>query len=465
VTDRTPAPPDGSEPAIGNDSRPPAPPVTGRRVAGPIWLNPIAIMFVGTALQLWWMDHSNWTVAYVAAVVVGCTAFAMSAHRAKAPRRGPTDREIQVTTSATRIVGLLMVVGYAVWTAIGLTRGLSIATIVDFVTLKPGVSEQLKREVFASSLFTTFFVNLTVVYFGLAGTMAFKLASRRASRRDRLGRLRDVPYFRVLIVVTILRSVLLSERLVALEMAIGLVVAYFVGNPEAQSDPRKERRRRRLRRRAPAYLLVGSLLFFGLAELPRSFAGKRADNEVSNPVEYSADRIVSYYGSAGDNGAMSLRYVAPVWADGLYLSIPVATAIIGNEADVGDAWFALLDQHEDREFNNPGGWTSVLADVGVPLGLLALALVFFLLGHWWTIAMPRPPVFGIVGAVVVLTALELPRLFYLGQTRAVVALFVAALIQRAVPRRRSLPGGAFVVVGGEVDVDASTSDDRTSRCS
>ncbi len=419
-------------------------PVVARGIwaAGPIWINPLVLMGAGTALQLWWMDHANWSLATLGGVLVGGSAFAISAHHGRAPLHRPSDREAHTIVKATRIVGLLMIFGYVTWTAMAVTRGLTLPTIVDFVTLRPGVSERLKREIFVSSLLTTFFVNLTVVYFGLAGTMAFKLTSRTASRRARLGRLRDVPFFPALVVITVLRATLLSERLVALEMVIGLVVAYFVGNPLERVDPRRERRRRRLRRRAPVYLVIGSLLFFGVAEIPRSFAGKRADNEASNPVQYSADRIVAYYGSAGDNGAMSLRYVEPIWEDGLYLSLPVASAVLGNEVEVGDAWVALLDQHEDREFNNPGGWTSVLADFGVPIGLLVLAGVFFLLGHWWAIAMPRAPVFAIVGPVVVLTALELPRLFYPGQTRAVVALFVAALIQQTTPGPGRLRVGA-----------------------
>ena len=181
------------------------------------------------------------------------------------------------------------------------------------------------------------------------------------------------------------------------------------------------------------YLLVGTLLFFGLAELPRSFAGKRAEQDVSNPIEYSADRIVAYYGTAGDNGEMSLRYARPIWDDGLFLSLPFLTAALGNEDDVAAGWNELLDRHEDREFNSPNGWTSVLADFGVPLGLIVLTLVFFLLGHWWTVAMPRPPVLAIVGPVVILTALELPRLFYPGQTRVVIALVVAGLLQGLAP--------------------------------
>ena len=99
-----------------------------------------------------------------------------------------------------------------------------------------------------------------------------------------------------------------------------------------------------------------------------------------------------------------------------------------------------LEQFGNPEFNNYGGVASPFVDLGIVGGLLFFLLAGMLSGVLYR-SLREGRIWGLLlYPLFVLTMLELPRYFYLGQGRAtpgLVALVVVALLVNRGRRRRA----------------------------
>ena len=125
-----------------------------------------------------------------------------------------------------RIVEMLLFLGYAVWLATAVGRGLTAQPLIDFVTLQPGASEALKKDYLAPVPGVGLLVNLTLVFAGVNTAMAVRqiddIQPRTLVRIARTLFARKT--FAALFAIILLRAVLTSERLTLFELVIPVAV-------------------------------------------------------------------------------------------------------------------------------------------------------------------------------------------------------------------------------------------------
>ena len=375
------------------------------------------------------IPSTRFLVATLAIGVVCAAAFRIGSagvHVAQwAPRNGGTTDQI-VLVKTRQVVEILLFLGYTVWLATALGRGMTAQPLIDFATAQPGASSVLKENYLAPVAGIGLLVNLTLVFAGVNTAVAVRQiddGEPRALRRI-IGALFARKTFASLVVIILLRAVLTSERLTLFELVIPVAVVAAIATS----------RRVDHRIRWGRTLLVGAavgVVFFGATEFTRSFVDKRSDGLRDGVVGYTVDRLSLYYSVPEANSSVALRE-SP---DGTLLSFPW----VGEYFGAGDtsSWANFLRTHANVEFNNGSGWFSPMIDFGLAGGLIIVAIAWLVLGYTWQRGMWRMSVGAIACPLAAICALEMPRIFYIGQSRAlpsIVALVVVLGVQRNRPR-------------------------------
>ncbi|HEY1227326.1 MAG TPA: O-antigen polymerase [Ramlibacter sp.] len=276
----------------------------------------------------------------------------------------------------------------------------------------------------------TSLVNLSPVFFTLAGYLLF-------ARRQRGWPLVSLTV--VLLLLTVFRAYLWSERLALAEVAIPLALAVL----SAWSPRPAQRVRRALFFLGPYAALPAVFLFFAVAEFFRSWSYYDARMEF---WEFALGRFVSYYYTSLNNGAGMLATMD--WPDGsfqhvllwlhkfpfgigLSFSDMVGLNEYGMESPPTAAAREFLARYGDPEFNTPSGFLSVTFDLGVPGAMLYYFLTMLASGVLYT-RYRRGDLPALMLYPSVLVALfETFRYPYWGQSRAFVW-FLGALAVLAV---------------------------------
>lgn len=254
---------------------------------------------------------------------------------------------------------------------------------------------------------------------------------------------RRARYTRRLVVVVLLalvRAFFVTERLALLELLLPLLVLAVAG---------MSRSTRGARRAAflPAVLLPVVVLVFAAFEYSRSWVFYAAQGGQSFPV-FVVERFAGYYVTAYNNGAIRLLHQdspglpydlwSAFWTAPGVGSANLFRTLTGVDAD--PAYTQALEQFGNPEFNNYGGVASPFVDLGIAGGLVFYVLAGLLAGTLYR-SLREGRIWGLLlYPVFVLTLLELPRYFYIGQGRAtpgLLALVVVALLVNRARRRRT----------------------------
>ena len=267
------------------------------------------------------------------------------------------------------IFGYVIWFGYAVFIAGGPTSVIS--AFSEVLQGNPGASDYVKDELFQTLPGVTTLTQIGILY----ATVEALLWTRRASRR-RVALFR----FGTLILLSLIRSLLLSERLALVEVVIPFAVVLLC-------DPSVGQERRRLARYLPLWLAPAVFLLFAVGEYFRSWSYYRTVYS-GGYLEFAVQRFLGYYTTAVNNAAV-LYYYEPLHplrhTFASLFSLPVAggvvsdgyTAIFGSEFS-DDRYQQLLRIYANPEFNNvpilgllPNEYTVFLA----PLAALVIGTV------------------------------------------------------------------------------------------
>lgn len=263
---------------------------------------------------------------------------------------------------------LLIIVAYVIWSVILVRNGLSIGLIRDtlagdsgavyemsdtLITL-PGVTTATQ---FAMAIFTIG----TILYFnGQARRVLWKLIA--------------------LFIITVVRSFVVSERLAIIEVAVPtlILVIYY--------------KRADLRRflvgyssvALPVVAVVGLYLIFTGMEYFRSWSVYEDSGLYDSLWQFTFLRLVCYYTTALNNGAMVLKINGPpgfpITSLDWLLKFPViGPAITPQHFSPEDNYYLLNDtltQFANPEFNNCSGIFSYEMD----WGSIGTPILFFILG-------------------------------------------------------------------------------------
>jgi oligosaccharide repeat unit polymerase len=266
----------------------------------------------------------------------------------------------------------------------------------------------------------TSLVNMAPVFFCLAGYVLFV----RRTRSRTLATLTTV-----LLLFTLFRAYIWSERLAVLEAAIPLALA-LVGH--VSSKPH-QRARRVLWLFGPYAALPAVFLFFALSEFFRSWPFYR---DRMGFWEFAFGRFISYYYTSLNNGAGMLTTTAD-WPTGTFEE--VLRWLHSFPLGIG-AWFsrtvglhtnvlsAFLQRYGDPEFNTGSSFASVTLDLGVAGAMLYFFLSMFCAGMLYS-RYRRGDLLSVMLYPSVLVALfEGLRYPYWGYSRAFVWLLGALIV-------------------------------------
>lgn len=237
-----------------------------------------------------------------------------------------------------------------------------------------------------------------------------------------------------ILAITALKVIIHTERLALIELAVPLGMLVIA-----------QRRRSAVWALAPVVGVVGLFLLFMGTEYLRSwvaFYSTRSDSL----FDFALNRMFGYYTTAINNGAFLYGlhsdvqpYFFPKMSAGWLWHLPIPgladglTAISGAKLDLPDALYGL-----NIEFNNTSGVFAPLIDFGPAVGVLVWIALGYMSGRLFRRFVEGDCLGLILFPTWYVGVLEIPRVFYWGESRyfpsLVVSLSVSFVFLFLLPR-------------------------------
>lgn len=414
----------------------------------PFVLGPIALFTVGIFLSIVpallssHEDHRRWGIEWYMAsedywllsVGAGLVLSGILLGRRRTVQETGYRVPVAGLTSATRILFLLMLAGYAAWAASGILNGLSLSLLWSALRGDPGAAPAVKDATETIPGVTT----LTELGPPLVAALAI------------LGMAGDRTRMRIMLIVLLsgLRAFANSERLSLLTVLLPLVIVWsscrVEGGSRRSALPWAMARRRRIATLLAALSPLGMVLFFAVTERGRSWNSYYSDNfKGGNLIDFSYDRITAYYATATNNGVIYREFhepylKLPTQALDFVINMPILENILGSYGLLaGPSWMQTLSAYSNPEFNNPGTIIPIYADLGI-----VFASMFFVVAGFVVARLARSGQAANVAALCAYSSLaialpELGRFSYLTLGRALVTILGCYVIYRATSGRRA----------------------------
>jgi hypothetical protein len=326
----------------------------------------------------------------------------------------PSDLLVRLR-NAKNALTFIVFAAYGIWALSGISKGLSFGILFDALNGNNGAIWKLKTEVLAPISGVTSWVALATILGPLA-IIFWRVTGER-----------QLVLLGSLVFVTVLRSTFFSERLALVEVAISCLIAYSVTTEELIWPVRNLKN----------YLLTLSvafslyLAFFSATELIRSWVYYSTRTQVS-VIQFSFERIVAYYSTALNNGALYIDVNKYVWSpfdliQGTFDNTLASSSIAFLGGTGVDKFSNALVYRSNPEFNNVSG----LLITNSSLGILG-SWVFWIFISVLTVSVYNRAAAGSLIAffaypIFVVGVLEVVRIFYFGQTRIVPNLLALAV--------------------------------------
>jgi oligosaccharide repeat unit polymerase len=309
----------------------------------------------------------------------------------------------------------LCVLGYAIWAALAIQRGMTISVITGVLTGEKGAMYDARFIYLPTVGGVT-----TLTQFGSAA-MIFGAVIR--------GRYGWSPIWRkcgFLFLLAVVRALMNSERFAIIEMVVPFAVATL-----AVSYSRLQRAGRAVQtliRLAPVIGVVALFCLFTGFEYFRSWTNYYAGRDLSL-LEFGAMRLLGYYVTSFNNGAYFMDRLealnAPYFTMHFLwlfpLSGPLVKRFFPNPLlDSSEKWFyfPFLEADANVEFNNADGILYPLMDFGVPGGLLYWFVIGVMIGAVYHLFRRREPLGLFLYPMLYLGLIEIPLGLYWGEGRA-----------------------------------------------
>ncbi len=370
-------------------------------------------------------------LAAVVALAVGMLLAGLSERRpgARPDHRWPamSDEALVLLARIYPYLIGLTVFGYVVWIGMGISRGLTFSDVQTVLATQDNFKLPIKEKLDTLPGVTT----LTQVAIS-AAVVGVILDLHRPSAAIRWA-------YRFVLLLGAARALMLAERLAVAEILVPIMVlrAAAFGRRSLGSS-------RVLLNLAPVLGVLFLMAGFAASEYSRSW-NWYSDNSDQSFAGFAAERLLGYYATSHNNGALLLQHGTDFAAVPYYTTTFVWEVPPGNQlaADVSDDASAdrrrILRDFGNPEFNSPGGLASVFSDYGVPGGLVFYFGTGLLIGAVH-LSFLHGRIIGVMLYPLVFTGLlELPRYLYWFQGRttpaAVVTLAVAAYLATTARRR------------------------------
>ena len=424
-------------------------PASGPTLTTAWWMSPawlVALVAIPTLLWAWAVSPGSYlerwgtpkfiTADHVVLGLLSVAAFILGARLAAHGRARPVNAPLELSDaqrkfllSAARWLFALTLVGYVVWGVLGVSRGLTSATVANIVE-DGNIASSLKDGPLATVAGVT-----TLTQVGpIAATCFFVLGRLRA--------INPYPYLGILLVLGAARLLLRSERLALIEIVLPLVVLWLAMPPAG----RRPALPNVLKQTLPVWIPVAAVLLFGATEYLRSWSSHYRDLGETTYPAFVTDRIGAYYTTGYNNAAMLETYGSdsrvPYYPLGWLWNFPVVSNVASYERVAGTTFEgrglgSLLQSKANPEFNNPGGLLMPIYEFGEAGALIFWLGAGVLLGMVYVRFRRGSPGAVLLYPILVVGALEVPRFFFWTQGRAFPAFAAALVIGAGLNARRS----------------------------
>jgi len=223
----------------------------------------------------------------------------------------------------------------------------------------------------------------------------------------------------LLFVLSLIRSVLFSERLAFLEVFVPFVCISL-----------GVKKQTRVMKLIPVIGVGFIIILFGIFEYVRSWSTYYVNVYEGTFIDFVIDRILGYYSVAintectvldkSERPYFPLLLLQWLWKLPLLNTIP---EYIGFKANSGE----LLETYGNPEFNNPGGLLTGITDFGV-FGLLFPYILGLFFGKFYKSFKQASLTGFIIYPICFLCLIELPRYYYFGNNRAFYVLLLIVFV-------------------------------------
>ena len=255
---------------------------------------------------------------------------------------------------ATRALFWITVVGYVLWAAVGVARGLRPP---DVATIFTGGGVRQAKNYLAPVAGVT-----TLGQFGPLAVVCLLLLRHLGTE------MRTIRYLVILFGLALVRNFVYAERLALLELAIPAILVSILLS-------RRPKRRPALVL-LPLWAPVALLIFFGSFEYFRSYSSEyvRKQSEGQSYAEFTLTRLGAYYATSPNNAILLARsdarehdvpyyVVAGIWQFPLLGGVVSHARLAGT--NIGDDYKQLLEVRANPAYNSSGALLLPVFDLGV----------------------------------------------------------------------------------------------------
>lgn len=316
-------------------------------------------------------------------------------------------------TRLTKLFTTATLLGYAIWTFLAISRGLTVPAVLSGIT---GQGDGIK----GVKVFLTTVSGVTTL------TQFSSTAAALSGIMRKIGNKSYKYYFLAVLIPGVVRALFNAERLALLEPLVAfLIVQLFLGA--------------KLSFRAKIFTLVVFPSIFAAYEFTRSWVAYYGSRFDGSFWDFILGRLLAYYATALNNGFILIDTLGqgprfPFHTFNFLFSIPPFDKSLDYRQLLGynpfDGLRSFLKVYGNPEFNNPNGLLVLVLDWGWILASAMLFSLGYMLGKTYKSAMMSSLPAIVAYSCLFLGILELPRYFYFTLGRAFPIFIAYFLIKR-----------------------------------
>ena len=318
----------------------------------------------------------------------------------------------------------LCVLGYVIWTALAIQRGMNWRDVAGVITGQKGAMYEARFTYLPTVGGVTTLTQFGTAAAILGAIVAFSIGWRAVRWK-----------FVILFAMAVFRAMVNSERFALIELVVPLAVTclglWYIGAPRIRPL------RRRVINWAPVAGVVVLFCLFTAFESIRSWSNFYADRDTSL-LEFGARRLTGYYVTSFNNGAYFLQRLEPLNAPyftlhflwGFPLSGPAIKRVFPNPLLASDDkwfYFPFLESEANVEFNNADGMLFPLMDYGVAGGLIYWLAIGLFCGYLYQSYRRKQPLGVLLYPATFLGLMEIPLALYWSEGRSFPSLCILVL--------------------------------------
>jgi hypothetical protein len=315
----------------------------------------------------------------------------------------------------------LTIVGYVVWAGVAVSRGANLALALGVLHGDKGASYVMKEVYMGTVSGVTTLTQLGIVCMVLAVLIGRVFGWRRV-----------VFKCAIVLLLALVRALMNSERLAVMELLVPAIALFM--QLIVLGSQRFQGRLWPLLKAAPVVGYTGLIGVFGASEYFRSWINFYQGGDLSF-WQFVSLRLLGYYVTALNNGALLIQRIEPTGAPFLSLHVLWRAPLLGGVMNAlypnlalasveTDPYMRYLTAEANPEFNNGGGFFLPIIDFGLAGALLYWVLAGVMCGILYRMFQQRRPAGLLLYPITFTSVIELSRIVYWAEGRVLLPMCV-----------------------------------------